>query len=181
MEISGIDFTGFDLAVLVIVLLAATGGLMRGFVYEVLALGAWVAAIAAIYFLHEPLTEKLTEFFQDNDTNAGLLAFALLLLVPYGIMKLVARWAGGKSRSSVLGPIDRLLGFGFGVVKGVILVVLSFSILALGYDTAWGAQGRPDWIAQARSYPFVNSASRALVDTIAERREKLQEEAAEIE
>ncbi len=171
------DFTGFDLAVLVIVGLAAIGGLLRGFVHEVLALGAWIAAVAAIYFLHEPLTAMLTEFFKDNQTNAGLLAFVLLLLVPYAVMKLIARWAGGKSRNSVLGPIDRMLGMGFGVVKGAILVVLSFSILALGYDMAWGAEGRPDWIKFARSYPFVNSASNALVETIAERREELQEAA----
>lgn len=171
------DFTGFDLAVLVIVGLAAIGGLLRGFVHEVLALGAWIAAVAAIYFLHEPLTSMLTVFFEDNQTNAGLLAFVLLLLVPYAVMKLIARWAGGKSRNSVLGPIDRMLGMGFGVVKGAILVVLSFSILALGYDMAWGAEGRPDWIKLARSYPFVNSASNALVETIAERREELQEAA----
>lgn len=171
------DFTGFDLAVLVIVGLAAVGGLLRGFVHEVLSLGAWIAAIAAIYFLHEPLAETLTDFFEDNETNAGLLAFVLLLLIPYAVMKLIARWAGSKSRNSVLGPIDRLLGMGFGIVKGAILVVLSFSILALGYDTAWGAEGRPDWIKLARSYPFVNSASNALVETIAERREALQDEA----
>lgn len=174
------NITGFDLAVLVIVGLAAVGGLLRGFVHEVLALGAWIAAIAAIYVFHEPLTAILAGFFQDNQTNAGLLAFVLLLLVPYAVMKLVARWAGGKSRNSVLGPIDRALGMGFGVVKGAILVVLSFSILALGYDMAWGAEGRPDWIKMARSYPFVNSASMALVETISERREALHEEAASI-
>ena len=134
-----------------------------------------IAAVAAIYFLHEPLTAALTDFFQDNQTNAGLLAFVLLLLVPYAVMKLIARWAGGKTRDSVLGPIDRLLGMGFGVVKGAILVVLCFSILALGYDMAWGAEGRPDWIKLARSYPAVNSASKSLVETISARRAELQE------
>ena len=171
------NFAGFDLAVLVIVGLAAVGGLLRGFVHEVLSLGAWIAAIAAIYFFHAPLTDILVGFFKDNQTNAGLLAFVLLLLVPYGVMKLVARWAGGKTRNSVLGPIDRVLGMGFGIVKGAILVVLSFSILALGYDMAWGAEGRPDWIKLARSYPFVNSASNALVETISARQQDLQDSA----
>ena len=62
--------------------LAAVGGLLRGFVHEVLSLGAWIAAIAAIYFFHAPLTDILVGFFKDNQTNAGLLAFVLLLLVP---------------------------------------------------------------------------------------------------
>ncbi|GGD64974.1 CvpA family protein [Croceicoccus mobilis] len=173
------EYTGFDLLVLVIVGLAAVGGLLRGFVHETLSLAAWVAAVAAIYYLHEPLTGFLVGFFEDNDTNAGLLAFVLLLIVPYVVMKLVAKWAGSRTRESVLGFVDRILGLGFGVVKGAILVVLSFSILALGYDTAWGAEGRPDWIKEARSYPFVNAASNALVETIAARREAFQEEAAQ--
>jgi len=168
--------TGFDLAVLTIVGLGAVGGLMRGFVHEVLALAAWLSALAAIYFLHTPLTQKLTEFFSDNGTNAPVLAFVLLLLVPYAVMKLIAHWAGSRARKSVLGPIDRVLGLGFGMVKGLILVVLAFAILALGYDVVWGAQGRPDWISQARSYPLVNAASNELVQTIAERREAIRRE-----
>ena len=79
------------------------------------------------------------------------------------------RSVGDTSRSSVLGPIDRLLGFGFGAIKGIIIVVLGFSVLVLGYDTVWGAKGRPDWISLSRSYPFVNAASDELVDMIGER------------
>ncbi|MET0179896.1 MAG: CvpA family protein, partial [Novosphingobium sp.] len=46
-----------------------------------------------------------------------------------------------------------------------------FSVLVLGYDTVWGPEGRPDWIALSRSYPFVNAASDELVEMIAQRRE----------
>ena len=164
--------TGFDLAVLVIVALSALGGLSRGFVQEVLSLSAWLAAVVAIYLLHEPLAHTLTRFFSDNQTNAALLAFVLLLIVPLVVMQAIARWAGAKARKSALGFVDRVLGLGFGAVKGFVLVVLVFSIVALGYDTVWGAKGRPDWVKDARAYPFVNAASDALVETISERREK---------
>ncbi len=79
----------------------------------------------------------------------------------------------------MLGPIDRVLGFGFGGVKGMIIVMLGFSILVLGYDTVWGAGGRPTWITQARTYPFVNASSEALVTMIAERRREAAEAEAE--
>jgi len=69
----------------------------------------------------------------------------------------------------VLGPIDRLLGFGFGAIKGFIVVVLGFSVLVLGYDTVWGPSGRPEWMSLSRSYPFVNAASNELVEVIAAR------------
>ena len=44
-------------------------------------------------------------------------------------------------------------------------------MLVLGYDTVWGTGGRPDWITQARTYPFVNAGSDALVQMIDERRQ----------
>lgn len=170
--------TGFDIAVLLIVGLGAITGFVRGFVQEVLALAAWIFALFAIRFLHTPLTS----FFEPEvGTNSGasVLAFALLLLVPYAFVKLVARWMGAKSRASVLGPIDRVLGFGFGGVKGMIIVTMAFSILVLGYDTVWGAGGRPTWITQARTYPFVNASSEALVTMIAKRRQEAAEAEAE--
>ena len=166
--------TGFDIAILLIVGMSAITGFVRGFVQEILALFAWIFALFAIHNLHTPLTE----FFEPEigtTSGAAVLSFALLLLVPYAFVKLVANWAGGKSRNSLLGPIDRVLGFGFGSVKGMIIVVLAFSIVVLGYDTVWGVAGRPGWITQARTYPFVNASSEALVKMIGEQRRQLAE------
>lgn len=161
--------TGFDIAVLLFVGLGAITGFIRGFVQEILALAAWVFAIFAIRMLHTSVTAWL-EPHLGSDSGAAVLAFALCLGIPFAVVKLVARWAGAKSRASVLGPIDRVLGFGFGAVKGVIVIVLGFSVLVLGYDTVWGVGGRPDWIRDARTYPFINASSEALVQIIAERR-----------
>ena len=166
--------TGFDIAVLLMVGLSAVTGFARGFVQEILALFAWVFALFAIRFLHTPMTE----FFEPSigsGSGSAVLAFAILLLVPYAVVKLIAGWAGRSSRNSILGPIDRVLGFGFGALKGMIIVVLAFSILVLGYDTVWGPKGRPGWITQARTYPFVNVSSEALVQMIAERRRMMRE------
>ncbi|WP_066556361.1 CvpA family protein [Croceicoccus bisphenolivorans] len=167
--------TFFDIAVLVIVGLSALSGLSRGFVHEVLSLAAWFAAIVAIYMFHAPLTDLIIAFFEDNNTNAGLIAFILLLVVPLVVLRLLAKWAGSKTRKSALGFIDRILGLGFGLLKGLLMVVLTFSIIALGYDTVWSAEGRPEWVKEARTYPFVNAASMALVTTVSERREELMD------
>lgn len=172
--------TGFDIAVLLFVGVGAIVGFMRGFVQEVLALGAWIFAIFAIHMLHTPLTAALEPYI-GTGSGSAVLAFALLLLVPYAVVKLIAKWAGNRSRSSVLGPVDRVLGFGFGAVKGVIIVVLAFSIVVLGYDTVWGVRGRPDWIVTARTYPFINASSEALVKMISERRRALNEGDAAVE
>jgi membrane protein required for colicin V production len=161
--------TGFDIAVLLLVGVGAVTGFLRGFVQEMLALLAWVFALVAIHYLHTPLSSALGPAVK-TESGSSVLAFALLLLVPYAVVKLVANWLGSKSRNSLLGPIDRVLGFGFGGIKGLIIVVLAFSVVVLGYDTVWGPGGRPGWITQARSYRFINASSEGLVSMIAKRR-----------
>jgi membrane protein required for colicin V production len=171
--------TAFDIMVLLIVGVAAVGGFMRGIVQEVLSLVGWVLAIFAIRFLHTDLAAFLHGYI-GTPSGAAVLAFALLLLIPYATMKLIARTAGRSTRNSVLGPIDRVLGFGFGGVKGVIIVVMAFSVLVLGYDTVWGPSGRPTWMTTARTYTFVNAAADAMVDLIGERQRRLRQEDAEL-
>jgi membrane protein required for colicin V production len=170
--------TGFDIIVLLIVAVAAVGGFLRGFVQEVLSLAAWVLAVAAIRFLHTDLTAWLFNFI-GTPSGAAVLAFALLLLIPYVAMRLIAARAGRATRNSVLGPFDRVLGFGFGAVKGVIIVVMAFSLLVLGYDTVWGVAGRPVWMTTARTYPFVNASADAMVQLIDERQRRLRGDAAD--
>jgi membrane protein required for colicin V production len=172
--------TGFDIIVLLIVGVAAVGGFMRGFVQEVLSLAAWVLAVFAVRYLHTDLTAFLFEYI-GTPSGAAVLALVLLLLIPYAAIKLIASRAGRSARNSVLGPIDRVLGFGFGAVKGVIIVVMAFALLVLGYDTTWGVGGRPTWMTTARTYSFVNAAADAMVQLIDERQRRLQGEAAPAE
>jgi membrane protein required for colicin V production len=171
--------TGFDIAVLLLVGLGAVLGFTRGFVQEILALAAWVVSLFAIRILHAPFS-NLLEPLIGTSSGAAVLAFAILLLLPYFIVKLLANSFGEASRNSVLGPIDRVLGFGFGALKGFVITVVAFSIFMLGFDTVWGVGGRPQWVTDARTYPFVNAASNGLVVKLAERRrEAITAEAAE--
>lgn len=165
--------TGFDIIVLIIVGVAAIGGFLRGFVQEILSLAAWILAIFAIHYLHTPLSAWLLSHLE-SESGAAVLAFALLLLIPYAAMKLIAGRMGKTSRGSILGPIDRVIGFAFGAIKGGIVVVLAFSLLVLGYDTVWGAKGRPDWITMARTYSLVNASADELVQMIDDRRTRLR-------
>jgi membrane protein required for colicin V production len=170
--------TGFDYVVLLVIAVCAIGGFFRGFVEEVLSLAAWCIALIAVHTLHEPLTNLLAPYLK-NETGAGLLAFALLMIIPTLAARFAARTMGSASRNSVLGPIDRVLGFGFGAVKGFVIMVLAFSLVVFAYDVVWGVSGRPAWIAQARTYPFLNATSEELMTMIAARRTEAVEAAAE--
>ena len=167
--------TLFDVLVILVVGVAAVGGFMRGLVQEVLSLAAWILAAFAIYYLHGPLTDALRGWY-DAEPATPILAFAILLLIPYAAMRVISTNAGEASRNSILGPIDRVLGFGFGTLKGALIMVFAFSLVVLGYDSTWGYKGRPTWITSARTYPAADAFSRQLVQMIADRRAKLREE-----
>ncbi|MGB7409057.1 MAG: CvpA family protein [Pontixanthobacter sp.] len=165
--------SSFDIVVLIIVGVAAVGGFTRGLVQEVLSLAAWVLAMFAIHYLHGLLYDFLKGFIAPGPPVA-ILAFVLLLLIPYAAMKLIARNDDDKGGKPILGPIDRVLGFGFGAIKGALIVVLAFSLLVLGFDDGWGVTGRPTWMTTARTYPVISASTDSLVPMIHQRRARLR-------
>ncbi len=168
--------TGLDYIVLFVIGVAGVGGFMRGLAQEVFSLAAWFLAAFALHYLHAPLTAALVG--QLTSVNASsLLAFSLLLLVPYAAMKVIVGTVSEAPEGGMLGPVDRVLGFGFGVFKGVLVSVFAFAMLMIGYDDSWGYRGRPAWIVTARSYPAMDTFSRELVPLIAQKRETMRGEA----
>ena len=166
---------GLDIIIIIIVGVAAIGGFMRGLVQEVLSLASWIMAALAIHFLHPLLTEALRNIYSAEPATT-LLAFGLLLLIPYAAMKVIIGTASGASDGAILGPIDRVLGFGFGGVKGALIAVFAFSLLVIGFDDAWGYKGRPTWVTTARTYPALDAFSRQLLPIIAIKRDQLRRE-----
>lgn len=158
----------------VITLLLVGGGLvlgaMRGFVAEMLALAAWVVGIAALKLLHTPVTEAL-EGTVGTWAGAAVLAFALIFGIVFIAGKLLAWKVGGATRRSVVGPVDRVLGGGFGALKGLIVATLLYLAANLVYDIWAGrAEPRPGWMADSRTYPLLNASGRAILDFVEWRR-----------
>ena len=158
----------------IFVLLALGGGALvgfvRGFVHELLSLFAWVAAVAMLKLFHTQLHEGLTEAV-GTSAGAAVLAFVLLFLPVFILVKLLARNLGKKSRSSSLGPIDRVLGGGFGLLKGLLAATLFFLLANLATDMVYGPEAeRPEWMTASRTYPLLNASGRGIVDWVEARR-----------
>ncbi|HYD37495.1 MAG TPA: CvpA family protein [Allosphingosinicella sp.] len=162
--------TALDIIVLLLVGWNLVRGAMKGFVGEVLSLAAWIVAIVFLRLLHTPATNAL-EGAVGTRPGAAVLAFALVFGLVFLAGKLVARKVGGGVRRSVIGPVDRVLGAGFGALKGLILATLLYLAANLVYDTIWGAQAeRPAWMSESRTYPLLYASGRAIVDFVEWRR-----------
>jgi len=143
-------------------------------VHEVISLFAWIVAIAMLKLFHAQLTSGMTGLFGSSPAAAAVLAFAILFVPSFVLVKLVARSLGGKTRRSpMLGPIDRVLGGGFGALKGLLGVTLFFLLANLATDMVYGPQAdRPQWMVKSRTYPLLNASGRAIVNWVEARRLK---------
>ncbi len=155
--------TPLDIFVLLLLGGGALVGFARGFAQEVLALMAWIAGIAAVKLFHDPLQAKLLAV-AGSDASASMLAFALLFLPTFIALRLFGRAVGNRARRSVLGPVDRFLGGGFGMVKGLIGAILVFLVANYATDIVYGPDAaRPAWMTRSRTFPLLNASSRAVV------------------
>ena len=162
--------TALDILVILLVGAGLVVGWLRGFVAELLSLFAWFLAIVAVRYLHEPVRDLLAGPV-GTLAGASVLAFAIVFGLVFLGGKLASRRLGGRVRNSVVGPVDRLLGAGFGALKGLIGATLLYLVVNLVYDTIWWrAAIRPEWIAQSRTYPLLQSSSAMMVDLVEARR-----------
>jgi membrane protein required for colicin V production len=162
--------TALDTIVLVAVIGAALLGLKRGFVTEVLSLFAWIAIVAMLKLFHVALAAKLSTVI-GTPSGAAVAAFVVIAGGTYAGGKLVANAIGKRTRQSILGPVDRALGLGFGALKGLIIASLGFLVAALLVDTARGGPARrPEWMTTSRTYPLLNATSAGIADFVDRRR-----------
>lgn len=164
--------TALDMITLLLVGGGLALGFLRGLVTELLSLATWVAAVIALKLLHDPVADALTGRV-GTGPGAAVLAFALIFGIVFIAGKLIARQVGGAAKKSAVGPIDRVLGAGFGALKGLIFATLLYLAVNLLYDTGYGRTAeRPQWMANSRTYPLLNASGRAIVDFVEARRNR---------
>ena len=163
--------TALDVFVFLLLIGGAAVGFVRGFTHELLSLFAWVVGVAMLKLFHAQLWTGLINSTGTSSAAAAVLAFAILFVPSFLLVKLLARQIGGKTRHSVLGPVDRVLGGGFGMLKGLLGATLFFLLANLATDMVYGPQAkRPEWMTRSRTFPLLNASGRGIVDWVEARR-----------
>ncbi len=120
-----------DLGLLIIMVFFLVKALMRGFVREFVGLAGAVAAIVAGATFYQRLGVLLERLSGVQAAWWPAVAFALILLVVFA----VCLWIGSLLQRLILaGPLsglDRLLGAGVGLVKGLLICYLLINLLLL--------------------------------------------------
>ena len=118
-----------DIGLMAFLLLSVLIGLMRGFVFELLSLAGWFVA----YFVARLFAPSFESYIHIGELGSSLnysATFACVFLVALVLWSIGARLVRALIRATPLSPIDRLLGAGFGLVRG--MVVLLIAVLLVG-------------------------------------------------
>ena len=143
-----------DLAMLAVVALSALAGFVRGLAREMLGLAAWIiAALLASRFYTSLL--PLAGRWIDDGLVADMACFLVTFVVILIGLSLLATLFSRLVRLSLFGGIDRILGLGFGLVRGAALLVLAYIVLAFALPgDSW-----PDPLRQSRALPWVHAGA----------------------
>lgn len=160
------DFTLFDGGVAAILFISAVLAYSRGFVREVLSIAGWIGAgIVAFYFSPQvvPLIQEipvLNDIIGDNCELGILAAFAGVFAIALVIIALFTPLVSGAVQKSALGSLDGGLGFLFGIVRGVLLIVVAL----VAYDF---------FIAGGEGFPVIEDSKTLVI--LAEQQESMKE------
>lgn len=150
--------TLFDLGAVGLLLLSAAVGYARGAVREIAAMFALLAA-AVLAILGLPRTAPLAGRIIHTEWLAAIAALIVVFLVTYALLRLGGAIVAQRvQRTQVLGVLDRSLGLGIGLVRG--LVVLG--ALYLMFNAATPQDLRPRWITGAATWPMARTMGQVL-------------------
>jgi membrane protein required for colicin V production len=151
--------TVYDLIALLILAASAALGWVRGGAREVVTVVAFILAVVAAV-----LGLRITGPIARHAIHVGFLANAVAILVVFAIAYAILRLLGRRLISRIPGAdaggrADKLLGVGFGVVRGIV----ALGVLYMLFTVATPPERTPNWVKHAALYPLSKAAGRVLI------------------
>lgn len=154
--------TAFDVGVGVLVLISAILATARGLTREVLSLATWAgsAAIAIYMYLYHP---DIAQQYIAEEIVANIATVVVSFIVSLIVLHLLTMRIADFVVDSRIGPIDRTLGFIFGVLRGVLIaiVITIFGVWLLGTNL-------PEWARNSQSLPYLDNMGKTLISMLPE-------------
>jgi membrane protein required for colicin V production len=151
-------FSMLDVILIGIMLVSGLLALMRGFTREVLSILGWGCAALAAYVAYTGFRDVARSYIQpDYVADIALVAgtFFIVLIIVSIITIKISDWI----LDSGVGALDRTLGFAFGLVRGLLLVVVAY----IFFIWLVPVERRPDWVREAATLPLIEETSTLVI------------------
>jgi membrane protein required for colicin V production len=162
------SFTWPDIALAAVMLISGLMAIMRGFSREVLSLLAWgLAAVAAFYAIsssqvREQAAGFLEPYVGDNQILVTIVVAAIVFLIVLIVLSVIGAKISDALLETSAGPIDRTLGFFYGMLRGLVLMMTIF----IFYVWLVPRDKIDSSVRDAMLLPMITSASSFTVDTL---------------
>jgi len=122
------SFAAIDVVFLVLILVLAIRGAIRGFVTEIGSVAALVIGLGGAILFYKPLAALIGRLFGISMWNP-LIAFLILFLVLYLVIKLLEHLLHSLFDKLNLERLDRAIGFFLGLAEGLLAVCVLLFLL----------------------------------------------------
>ncbi|MGV8855079.1 MAG: CvpA family protein [Devosia sp.] len=152
--------TAFDVGVGVLVLISAILATARGLTREILSLATWAgsAAIAIYMWQYHP---EIARGYIDTEVVADVATVVVTFILALIVLHLLTMRIADFVVDSRVGPIDRTLGFVFGVLRGILI-----AIVITIFGTWLLPNSLPPWAANSQTLPQLQSMGNTLISML---------------
>ena len=147
----------FDIIILVIILISGFFAYFRGFSLELLSITGWVISFLGSYFYGNNLINIANKYI-NNILISSVLSYILIFLVIFSIFTFLTRKFSFFIKESYLGILDKSLGFIFGLLRGYILIGLSFFAFDYFYQG-----NKVNFIEQSKIIPIIKITNNSIL------------------
>jgi membrane protein required for colicin V production len=114
-----------------------------------------------MYLYQKQIARDLIDDPNVADVATVVVTFIVALIVLHLVTMRIADFVG----ESRIGPLDRTLGFVFGVLRGILIaiVVVIFGTWLLGASASNNYEDLPPWARESKSLPVLDNWGRSLV------------------
>lgn len=152
------SFNQFDLIIFTIFGLSALLSFFRGFVREVLSLGAWVGASIITLYAFPTIAANIQPHVKSSVIASGFAAMGTFMIALLSISIFNAILMKFLRKGSDIGLLDNALGLFFGVLRAALLVSLGYYIMSF----MMAEKDYPDWLAKSESLPYLKTGAQIL-------------------
>jgi membrane protein required for colicin V production len=155
--------SGLDLILFAVAIISGLLAMVRGMTREVLSIASWLAAALAALYAFTNFREFARERI-DPDALADIALVAGSFIIVLILVSFITMKISDFILDSRVGAIDRTLGFAFGALRGLVLVVIGY----LFFSWLVPEQSQPEWVRTARSLPMIQSTGDMLINMLPE-------------
>ena len=148
-----------DGIIIAIIACSALLSWMRGFVKEALSLVTWLCALIISFTFAQNLATVLVDYISLSAQVLFLVARVMLFAGTLVVGALIKNLVGELIKATGLSKTDRVIGIGFGLLRGSVIVLII--IVGLRYFDAVGNQA---WWQESEIIPMFAEFETQLLD-----------------